>query len=116
MDLIAVSMNTDVRPTVVQMTNQRQRDAFYYGSSFSRGAFIKEPDVSLIEVSGTAAIGATGMSLYHDDIKAQINCTFDIIENLISQRGARLEDICAGTVFLKQPEYLTFSKIAEERA
>lgn len=116
MDLIAVSMNTDVRPIVVQMTNQKQRDAFYYGASFSRGAFIKEPDVSLIEVSGTAAIGATGMSLYPGDIKEQISCTFDIIENLISQKGARLEDICAGTVFLKHPEYLApFSKIAEER-
>jgi len=116
MDLIAVSLNADVRPTVVQMTNQKQRDAFFYGSAFSRGAFIREPDVSLIEVSGTASIGTTGRSLYRDDIHAQINYTFDTIGNLISQRGARYKDICAGTVFLKHPHYLTaYSKIAQER-
>ena len=116
MDLIAASLNADVRPTVVQMTNVKQRDAFYYGAAFSRGAFIQEPDVSLIEVSGTASIGTTGMSLYRDDIHAQINCTFDTIGNLIGQRGAHFEDICAGTVFLKHPQYLApFSKMAQER-
>ena len=70
----------------------------------------------MIEVSGTAAIGATGMSLYQDDIRAQIEYTLDTIESLIAQKGARLEDVCAGTVFLKHPEYeAIYREIARER-
>jgi len=116
MDLLATALNVDTRAPVVHLRNESQPDAFCYGSAFSRGTFIRETDVSLIEVSGTAAIGTTGMSLYHDDIRAQIECTFDKIENLISQRGARLEDICAGTVFFKHPEHeAEYQKITRER-
>ncbi len=104
MDLVATASDENIRPEVVHLRNESQRDAYCYGAAFSRGAFIREKDVSLIEVSGTAAIGPTGLSLYKNDIRGQIRCTFDKIENLIAQRGARLEDICAGTVFLKHPE------------
>jgi enamine deaminase RidA (YjgF/YER057c/UK114 family) len=116
MDLVAVALNVDTRPAVVHLRNESQRDALCYGAAFSRGTFIREGDVSLIEVSGTAAIGTNGLSLYPDDIRAQIRCTFDTIERLISQRGAQLEDICAGTVFLKHPEHeAAYREIAQER-
>lgn len=116
MDLVATALNVDTRPAVAHMRNERQRDALCYGSAFSRGTFIRETDVSLIQVSGTAAIGATGMSLYQNDIQAQIECTFDTIESLIAQRGAQLEDVCAGMVFLKHPEHeAEYRKVAQER-
>ena len=104
LDLIAVTGPAQSRPLVKQMNNWRQKDAFRYGSAFSRGALIREADVSLVEVSGTAAIDEDGTSLYPDDIRGQIECTFNNVEALISQEGARLEDICAATVFVKRPE------------
>jgi enamine deaminase RidA (YjgF/YER057c/UK114 family) len=116
MDLVATDLDAGTRPAVVHLRNESQREAFCYGAAFSRGTFIRETDVSLIEVSGTAAIGPTGMSLHCNNIRAQIEYTFDTIENLIAQRGARLEDICAGTVFLKHPEHeAAYREIAEKR-
>lgn len=42
------------------MTNARQKDAFECGSAFSRGAWIREPDMTQVQVSGTAAIVEQG--------------------------------------------------------
>jgi len=105
MDLIAIIEEAGSRPDVKQLTNTTQLDAFRYGSAFSRGALIQEPDVSLIEVSGTAAIDQQGKSQFVDDIRGQINCTIDKIEKLIGKKGAGLKDVAAATIFVKRPEY-----------
>ena len=103
-------------PRVRQLSNRKQLDAFRYGAAFSRGAVIKEDDVNIIQISGTAAIDEHGVSLYPGDIHSQINCTFDKIASLLRQEGAVLADICAATVFVKQPEYAeVFWKMAAER-
>ena len=70
LDLLAVVGPPDSRPLVKQLSNAGQQDAFRYGSAFSRGALIHEPDVSLIQVSGTAAIDEQGQSLYAGDVRA----------------------------------------------
>ena len=82
-----------------------QLDAFCYGSAFSRGALIQDPGVSLIEVSGTAAIDQRGRSQFPGDIRSQISCTFEKIGTLLGQEGAGLGDIAAATVFVKRPEH-----------
>ena len=116
MDLLAVVENGDMVSHVRKLTNRKQLDAFRYGAAFSRGAVIEEDDVSLIQVSGTAAIDEHGISLYPGDIRAQINCTFDRIEALLWQEGAGLSDICAATVFVKLPEYAdVFWEMARDR-
>ena len=104
LDLLAVAGPPESRPRVRQLSNPGQQDAFSYGSAFSRGALIRQPDVSLIQVSGTAAIDEQGRSLYPDDVRAQIDCTFDKIAALIGQEGASLTDIAAACVFVKRPE------------
>jgi enamine deaminase RidA (YjgF/YER057c/UK114 family) len=104
LDLMAVAGPEKSRPLVRQLSNPGQQDAFQYGSVFSRGALIRQPDHALIQVSGTAAIDEQGRSLYPDDIRAQINCTFDKIATLIGQEGASLQDIAAACVFVKHPE------------
>ncbi len=104
LDLLAVTGPPESRPPVRQLSNPGQPDAFTYGSAFSRGSLIRQPDVSLIQVSGTAAIDAQGQSLYHYDIRAQIDCTFDKIAALIGPEGATLDDIAAACVFVKRPE------------
>ena len=116
MDLLAVVESDEMPSPVRKLSNRKQLDAFRYGAAFSRGAVIKENDATLIQVSGTAAIDEHGVSLFPGDIRSQINCTFDKIEILLSQEGAGLLDICAATVFVKQPEYAeVFWKMAADR-
>ena len=104
LDLLAVVGPPASRPRVKQLSSPAQPDALTYGSAFSRGALIRQDDVSLIQVSGTAAIDARGQSLHPGDVKAQINCTFDKIAALIAPVGATLADIAAASVFIKRPE------------
>ena len=104
LDLLAVVGPPASRPRVKQLSSPAQPDALTYGSAFSRGALIHQDDVSLIQVSGTAAIDAAGQSLHPGDVKAQINCTFDKIAALIAPVGATLADIAAASVFIKRPE------------
>jgi enamine deaminase RidA (YjgF/YER057c/UK114 family) len=104
LDLLAVVGPPESRPLVRQLSSPAQPEALTYGSAFSRGALIHEPDVNLIQVSGTAAIDAQGRSLYLGDVRTQIDCTFDKIAALIGQEGARLQDIAAACVFIKRPE------------
>jgi enamine deaminase RidA (YjgF/YER057c/UK114 family) len=104
------------KPLIRRLSNPCQAEAFHYYSAFSRGVLIQEPDVSIIQVSGTAAIDERGASLFPDGIHNQITCTLDKIESLISPEGANLKDICAATVFVKQPEYAeVFHEVAASR-
>jgi enamine deaminase RidA (YjgF/YER057c/UK114 family) len=116
MDLMAVVNKGDMASAVRKLTNRKQLDAFRYGAAFSRGAVITEDDVTIIEVSGTAAIDEHGVSLYPGDIRSQIDCTLDKIDSLLGQEGAGLADICAATVFIKRPEYAqVFWEVAANR-
>ncbi|MHC4665517.1 MAG: RidA family protein [Planctomycetota bacterium] len=105
MGLLAVTGDGESCSPVRQLTNARQVDAFRYGSAFSRGTVVENSEVSIIQVSGTAAIDEAGKSLHVGDIRSQISCTFDKVESLIEPEGAALDDICAATVFVKCPEH-----------
>jgi enamine deaminase RidA (YjgF/YER057c/UK114 family) len=116
MDLIAIVADPGMRSGIKQLTNTAQLDAFRYGSAFSRGALIEEPDVSLIEISGTAAIDQRGKSQFPGDIRGQINCTFEKVEKILGQEGAGLGNIAAATVFVKRPEHaLVFWQMARDQ-
>jgi enamine deaminase RidA (YjgF/YER057c/UK114 family) len=116
LDLLAVAGPQESRSLVKQLRSPAQPEALSYGSAFSRGALIRQSDLSLIQVSGTAAINEQGKSLYPNDIRAQIDCTFDKIGALIGQEGASLQDIAAACVFVKRPEdALVYQECAEAR-
>jgi len=106
MDLMAVIPDPASAVTVRQLSNPRQEDAVRYGSAFSRGARISSSHAGhvTIQVSGTAAIGRLGETLYPEDVRSQIACTLDTIEALLETQGAALADIAAATVFVKRPE------------
>jgi enamine deaminase RidA (YjgF/YER057c/UK114 family) len=104
MDLMAVAGPAKSRPLVRQLSNPGQPEALSYGSAFSRGALIRQSDLAMIQVSGTAAIDEQGRSLYPGDVRGQIDCTFGKIAALIGQEGASLQDIAAACVFVKNPE------------
>jgi enamine deaminase RidA (YjgF/YER057c/UK114 family) len=115
MDLIAI-VGEEGRPAVKQLTNAAQLDAFRYGSAFSRGAVIKEEEVDIVQISGTAAIDQQGRSQFQEDIRSQITFTFDRIETLLKQAEAGLKDITAATVFVKSPVYApVFWEMAKDR-
>jgi enamine deaminase RidA (YjgF/YER057c/UK114 family) len=105
LDLLAVIPAEKSQLSIRQLSSPGQPEAFTYGSAFSRGALIEEPEVSLVQVSGTAAIDAQGQSLYPNDIRAQIDCTLEKIELLLGQVGATLRDVAAASVFVKQPQH-----------
>jgi enamine deaminase RidA (YjgF/YER057c/UK114 family) len=116
MDVLAVSGEPDAGLDAIQMTNVKQADAFRYGSAFSRGVCIREPDVAQIQISGTAAIDERGNSLFPGDAPAQILWTLDSVQALIAPEGATLSDISQATVFLKRAEdYSTYGRVFEER-
>jgi enamine deaminase RidA (YjgF/YER057c/UK114 family) len=115
MDLLAVVEDSRTA-RVRKLTNRGQLDAFRYGAAFSRGAVIEDDDVTLIEVSGTAAIDERGVSIFPGDVRSQIICTLDKVQALLGQEGAGLEDICAATVFVKRSEYAdVFREVIADR-
>lgn len=116
MDILAMNAGPGSRVSSGRLLNPVQNEAPTYGSAFSRAVVVRQPDCSLIEVSGTAAIDTAGKSLYPDDIDAQIVCTIDKIEALIAQEKAGLADICAASVFVKKPQFAArFWGLAAER-
>ena len=104
LDLVA-AIGPDGKPIAVkQLCNPGQKDAFRYGSAFSRGAVIETPEARILQLSGTAAIDDEGLSLHPGDARAQIETTLDKIETLLSSQEAELADICAATAFVKHAE------------
>ena len=113
----ALALSGGGRGGVRQMANKKQKDAFRYGSSFSRGACIHEPGAVRIEVSGTASIDETGKTVHVDNSSAQIECTLNAIDALLATENASLGDVAFATVFLKHPgDYALFRRIAEQRS
>ncbi len=104
MDLLATVPSEGTGVSIEQMTNRKQKDAFKYGSAFSRGAAIGLPKATWISISGTASIDEAGVSLHVGDFRAQMNLTLDTVEALIAQKGASLNDLCDMTCFLKRAE------------
>ncbi len=100
-DMLLVRPKDGTRPN--RILNPAQKEAFSYGSAFSRAVEIKDDGFSLIEISGTAAIDEQGKSIFWDDAEAQIHCTFDKIEALLSRVGATVRDIASAAVFVKSP-------------
>ena len=116
LDLLATVLEPGSPIEIHQMTNPRQKDAFRYGSAFSRGAAIRMPEVTWISISGTAAIDEAGVSLLPGDFRGQMNKTLDIIEALIAQEGAGLEHLCDTSAFVKRVEDVdAFHEVAAER-
>jgi enamine deaminase RidA (YjgF/YER057c/UK114 family) len=96
-----------------RLASHTQLEPMRYGSSFARGVLLSSPTVTVLHVSGTAAIGPAGESLFPGDIRAQVDATLDHVASLLrSAGGATLADVGAASAFVKRPEYAT---VFEER-
>lgn len=113
-DILAVKSGN--KNLVRRLSNPGQKEAFDYGASFARATLIQGQDVDLIQVSGTASIGEDGKTLHPGDGAAQITCTLDKLEALLNTVSARLDQVVAASIFVKDPALMEiFQKIARER-
>ena len=84
----------------------RQGQAFAYRSAFSRATVLDLDGLETIYVSGTASIDDAGESAYRGDRDAQAFQTLMSIASLLDEQGARLEDVCAATLYCADIEAL----------
>lgn len=102
MDLFAVLPGKAPKAPIRQLSNPGQKDAFKYGSAFSRGSVIEGFGARQGHLSGTASIDELGNTIHLDAPGAQIQCTFDKIEHLFSTVGAQLHHLTGGCAFIKR--------------
>ena len=79
-----------------------QCPALEYGSSFSRALEVETPDARRLYVSGTASIGAGGLSIEHvGDVDAQLERTVEVITAILESRGASWSDATRAIGYFK---------------
>ena len=106
MDLLSVravegegeGADVHIRPV---LGSRRQRNAFAYGSGFSRAVSLSIEDRQTIFVSGTASIDSEGRTVHGGEYEGQVIETLLSVAALIEERGGRLRDIALGTLFYK---------------
>jgi len=99
-NLYAILGPRGYKPYIQHLTNKGQKNAYEYGSAFSRGTIINSA-IRSIQLSGTAAINQRGQSLFDNSCKRQIDFTFEKIRELLRPLSAGVKDICAATAYLK---------------
>lgn len=106
MDVLAIKVKDGEKLAIQCETGDKQRSAYRYGSAFSRAMVVKDEDEEFVYLSGTASIDETGATVYLDDIKAQIEKTYQVIEAILKKYNMNMEALCEGTVFIKKPEFI----------
>jgi enamine deaminase RidA (YjgF/YER057c/UK114 family) len=82
----------------------KQNCALGYGSAFSRAATLHTPSGDTHYVSGTAAIDATGKTIYLNDGPGQILNTIDNVRAVLRDLKAQEADIVQGVAYCITPE------------
>jgi enamine deaminase RidA (YjgF/YER057c/UK114 family) len=103
MDVLAVQPGPGAAVRVLH-GSARQRQAFDYGSAFSRGVVIEAGGRRAIHVSGTASIDAGGRSVHVGDADAQVAETLLNVAALLEPEGAKLSDIASAVIYCKDRE------------
>jgi len=81
-----------------------QDSAFKYGSAFSRAAQAATPAGETVYVSGTAAIGADGLTQHAGDPEAQIRSTIANVRAVLTERDCADSDVVHAIAYCKTPE------------
>ena len=77
-----------------------------YGVRFERGMRVNWRDRDWFLVSGTASIDREGRILYENDVRRQSRRVVENISALLEEGGAILPQVCAATVYLRDPAEL----------
>jgi enamine deaminase RidA (YjgF/YER057c/UK114 family) len=83
-----------------------QGSAQSYGSSFSRAVLYTSPDHRRLTVSGTASIDMEGKTIFTDDVHAQIEQTFKIVQALLESQQFGWEDTVRGIGYVRNEDDL----------
>jgi len=86
------------------MNNNRQNEAFEYGSAFSRGIKVTYNNKSHFYISGTASINTRGKTIYYDDPQGQITETLLNIASLLESENSGLKNIARSAAYCKNRE------------
>jgi len=97
--------------TIQAIPSPLQCPALDYGSSFSRAVEIATPEIKRLYVSGTASIDADGLTLYGDDIVAQIAYTMDVIHAILTSRSMDWKNVVRGVAYVRYKK--DFDRFAE---
>jgi len=81
-------------------------------SSFSRGLRLDLGGITILLISGTASIGASGETLHIGDFRAQTRRTYANITALLESEGASWKDIVRTSCYLRDIErdYAAFNE------
>ncbi len=74
-----------------------------YGVTFERATAVDYRDRRHVLLSGTASIDPEGRILYPGDVVRQLDRTLENMAALLAAAGATLADVCAFTVYVRDP-------------
>jgi len=90
---------------VAAVASPLQCPAPAYGSSFSRAVEFGTPGCRRLSVSGTASIAPDGETAHLDDINAQIDLTFKVVEAILETCGMDWSNAARAMAYLKEAKY-----------
>jgi enamine deaminase RidA (YjgF/YER057c/UK114 family) len=89
---------------VAPMTTPTLNEAWTYGSDFSRGLRVLEPNRLTLHVSGTASIDDQGQTAHRGDFDGQVERMVLNVSTLLAEQGATLDDLVSATTYLRRPQ------------
>ena len=89
------------RLSIRQQASPLQDEATRYGKLFSRCVVVALPRLSLVYISGTAAIDRTGASVHAGNFDSQLSFTLDVLRAILRETGGDFSQVAQATVYLK---------------
>ena len=106
----------DERVKISAVESPLQCSATLYRSSFSRAVEIATPGYRYLTISGTASIAPEGETLHVDDVRRQMELTFDVVEAILHARQMQWSDaVRAVCYFRHQQDIALFEGFCAER-
>jgi enamine deaminase RidA (YjgF/YER057c/UK114 family) len=86
------------------MTSPTLSEPRSYGSDFSRGLWILEPNRLTLHISGTASVDEKGQTAHRGDFAGQAERMVLNVATLLAGQGASFQDLVSATTYLRRPE------------
>jgi enamine deaminase RidA (YjgF/YER057c/UK114 family) len=100
LDLVAVD---DVAARRLEtLASPVQPEALSYGAAFARANRLRGAGLDTVHLSGTAAIGPHGETLFPGNAESQIQATLEGVARLLGACGTDLSRVAAATAFVKR--------------
>ena len=100
MDLYAVAGTEQIRVAAIPPGSMGEATA--YGSAFARGSLIDEPGRSMVYLSGTASIDASGAVVSVGGVGGQLDCMLGNALGLLGQFGMDFSHVASAIAYLKR--------------